>query len=66
MFPPDPEGELNTAVPRATFCLLHGAGLAFAVWKINAMGLLPTTLSDWVAAMRPPVYAEHAAANLLQ
>ena len=27
MFPPDPEGELNTTGPRLTFCLMHGAGL---------------------------------------
>ena len=27
MFPPDPEGELNTTGPRLTFCLMHGLGL---------------------------------------
>lgn len=39
---------------------------AFAVWKINAMGLLPTNLSDWVSSMRPPTALEHALPNLLQ
>lgn len=27
MFPPDPEGELNTTGPRLTFCFMHGLGL---------------------------------------
>lgn len=65
LFPADPEGQLNTAGPRATFCLLHGAGLAFAVWKVHGMGLLPTHLSDWVSSMRPPAALEHLAPNLL-
>ncbi|KAI7845324.1 hypothetical protein COHA_001166 [Chlorella ohadii] len=60
MFPPDPEGELNTTGPRLTFCLMHSLGLAFAVYKIYSMGLLPTNLSDWVSSMRPPTVLEHA------
>jgi hypothetical protein len=66
VFPPDPEGELNTTGPRLTFCLVHGLGVAFALWKINGMGLLPTHLSDWVSSMRPPTFAEHALTSLLQ
>ena len=65
MFPADPEGELDTTVPRALFCAVHGAGLAFAVWKINAMGLLPTHLADWTSSMRPPAALEHALPSLL-
>ena len=65
MFPADPEGELNTVIPRITFCLVHSLGVGFAMWKVNGMGLLPTHLSDWVSSMRPPAALEHAAASLL-
>lgn len=65
-FPADPEGELNTVVPRITFCLVHSLGILFAVWKINGMGLLPTHLSDWVSSMRPPTVLEHAVGSLLR
>ncbi|KAL4444681.1 hypothetical protein ABPG77_002498 [Micractinium sp. CCAP 211/92] len=65
-FPPDPEGELNTTLPRLTYCAIHGLGVAFAVYKINSMGLLPTHLSDWLSSMRPPTVLEHAAGNLLR
>ncbi|PSC68571.1 ER membrane complex subunit 4-like [Micractinium conductrix] len=65
VFPDDPEKQLDTWTPRLTYCLIHGLGIAFAVWKINGMGLLPTHLSDWVSSMRPPAAAEHAAASLL-
>jgi hypothetical protein len=65
MFPADPEGELNTRIPRITFCLVHSLGVGFALWKVNGMGLLPTHLSDWVSSMRPPAALEHAAASLL-
>ncbi|KAL4427640.1 hypothetical protein ABPG75_001729 [Micractinium tetrahymenae] len=65
-FPPDPEGELDTTLPRLTYCAIHGLGVAFAVYKINSMGLLPTHLSDWVSSMRPPAVLEHAAGSLLR
>ena len=65
-FPADPEGELDTTLPRLTYCAIHGLGVAFAVYKINSMGLLPTHLSDWVSSMRPPAVLEHAAGNLLR
>jgi hypothetical protein len=65
-FPADLDPELNTTMPRITFCLVHSLGLAFAVWKIAGMGLLPTHLSDWVSSMRSPVVLEHAVGNLLR
>ena len=46
--------------PRLAFCGVQCAGLALALWKLNAMGLLPTHASDWVSGMRPPTPLEHA------
>jgi hypothetical protein len=31
-----------------------------ALYKLNAMGLLPTHASDWVSNMKPPTPVEHA------
>jgi hypothetical protein len=31
-----------------------------ALYKLNAMGLLPTHASDWVSNMKPPTPIEHA------
>ena len=53
-FPPDPEGRLNTLLPRLVFCGVNGLGLAFAAYRINLMGLLPTHLSDWVSSIQAP------------
>ena len=48
------EGRLNTMLPRALYCLIQAGGLAFALWKVNGMGLLPTHPSDYVSAMSLP------------
>ena len=48
------DGRLNVWLPRALYCLIHLGGLAFALWKINGMGLLPTHASDYVSAMTVP------------
>lgn len=48
------EGRLNVTLPRLLFCLINLGGLAFALWKINGMGLLPTTASDYIAALQVP------------
>lgn len=58
VFPPDPEGKLNTFIPRLLYCLINGGGLAFAGYRINQMGLLPTHLSDWVSSIKAPQVRE--------
>ena len=65
-FLPDPEGRLNVALPRLIFCAIHGAALAFAVYRVHLMGLLPTHPSDWIAAIQAPETKERAVAGLLQ
>jgi len=52
--------------PRLVYCAIHGAALAFAVYRIHLMGLLPTHLSDWVAAIQAPEVKERAVAGLLR
>ncbi|KAI9804547.1 MAG: hypothetical protein M1825_001447 [Sarcosagium campestre] len=34
---------------KAVYVLMQLAALALGVWKVNGMGLLPTTRSDWLA-----------------
>lgn len=34
---------------KATYVLMNCLLLALGIWKVNAMGLLPTTRSDWLA-----------------
>ncbi|KAK3949988.1 hypothetical protein QBC32DRAFT_25629 [Pseudoneurospora amorphoporcata] len=45
---------------KAAYVLMQVLALAVGVWKINSMGLLPTTRSDWLAweVRREPL--EHA------
>lgn len=48
------EGKLNMWAPRALFCLVQLGGVAFALWKINGMGLLPTYASDYAQGLPAP------------
>lgn len=34
---------------KAVYVLMNCVALALGVWKVNGMGLLPTTRSDWLA-----------------
>ncbi|KAH6660728.1 hypothetical protein BKA67DRAFT_530814 [Truncatella angustata] len=45
---------------KLAYVAMQLVALALGVWKVNAMGLLPTTRSDWLAweALREPI--EHA------
>ena len=54
------------AVPRLVYCAIHGAGLAFALYRIHLMGLLPTHLADWVAMVQAPQPADRAVTGLLR
>jgi hypothetical protein len=39
---------VDTTLPRLLFCALQGAGMLYALSKLNSMGLLPTHASDWL------------------
>lgn len=60
MFPAEAseEGKLNVLFPRILYCLIQAGGLAFGLWKLNTMGLLPTHASDYVSSLKVPVSQE--------
>lgn len=41
------------------FLVGNGLGLALALYKCQAMGLLPTRPSDWLAFVTPPQVRHH-------
>eukprot|EP00884_Botryococcus_braunii_P016258 jgi/Botrbrau1/3315/Bobra.0048s0011.2 len=48
------EGKLDIMLPRLLYILIQAGGLAFGLWKLHGMGLLPTHASDFVSAMSVP------------
>lgn len=52
------DGKLNVLFPRILYCLIQAGGLAFGLWKLNTMGLLPTHASDYVSSLKVPVSQE--------
>ena len=34
---------------KATYVLMNLVALGLGIWKVNGMGLFPTTRSDWLA-----------------
>lgn len=61
-FPPDKQVDVLT--PRLIFVAVQLAHLAFAAYKLNSMGLLPTFASDWLSQMPAPVMLERSAGPL--
>jgi ER membrane protein complex subunit 4 len=53
-----PQQDLDVLLPRLIYCGVYLGQLAFAVHKLNSMGLLPTYASDWVSQMKPPSIIE--------
>ncbi len=60
VFPPEAseDGKLNILFPRILYCLIQGGALAFGLWKLHTMGLLPTHASDFVSSLKVPVSQE--------
>ncbi|KAI9284967.1 transmembrane protein 85-like protein [Umbelopsis sp. AD052] len=52
-----PEASLLTS--KATFLALQLVTIGLGIYKVNAMGLLPTTTSDWLAFMPPKQIMEY-------
>ncbi|KAI8384721.1 uncharacterized protein BYT42DRAFT_597823 [Radiomyces spectabilis] len=48
-------------LPKLTFIAIHVLTMLLGVYKINAMGLLPTTTSDWLAFLPPKHVLEYSA-----
>ena len=51
----DDDPALDVLTPRLLFCAVQVLGLAFALHKLNGMGLLPTRAADWAAGLPPAV-----------
>jgi hypothetical protein len=51
---PEKDPRLNTLLPRIIYCTVHFGQLLFVLNKLNAMGLLPTHASDWMASLPVP------------
>jgi hypothetical protein len=64
VFVPDSERKLNVLLPRLMYCSIHAAALCFALYRVNLMGLLPTSMSDWVSALQVPAPGERAVRGL--
>lgn len=53
------EGEnVNLAPAKLMYIACNLAGLAVGLYKLNAMGLLPTHASDWLSSLQPLPYKE--------
>lgn len=48
-------------MPKLAFIGLHIVTILLGVYKVNAMGLLPNTTSDWLAFIKPKEILEYAA-----
>jgi hypothetical protein len=47
-----PEGsKVDVISPRMTFCMIHLAGLLFALYRVMLMGLLPISIADYSASI---------------
>jgi hypothetical protein len=64
VFPKDDDlPQLDNLSPRLIFCAVQCLQLAFGLYKLDGMGLLPVYPSDWISTMSVPPSMElsHAA-----
>ncbi len=65
MFKDNEDGKLDIVTPRLLYCAIHMAGLLFALYRLNGMGMLPTHVSDFASALLPPRAAEFSAGGVI-
>ncbi|KAI7832749.1 hypothetical protein BC939DRAFT_5149 [Gamsiella multidivaricata] len=53
--------ESKLALPKLTFVAMQILTILLGMWKLNSMGLLPTSHSDWLAFLDPKVPLEYTA-----
>ncbi|KAH3763375.1 ER membrane protein complex subunit 4 [Pelomyxa schiedti] len=49
VFKPYSGPNTKIVLPKLMFITVHFATLLLCIWKINTLGLFPTTASDWIA-----------------
>ncbi|NWZ64130.1 EMC4 protein, partial [Acrocephalus arundinaceus] len=59
------ESSSRRALQGLVFLVGKGLGLALALYKCQAMGLLPTRPSDWLAFVTPPQRMEFTGGGLI-
>ncbi|NXI37702.1 EMC4 protein, partial [Galbula dea] len=59
------ESSSRRALQGLVFLVGNGLGLALALYKCQAMGLLPTHPSDWLAFIAPPQRMEFTGGGLI-
>ncbi|KAI1318321.1 hypothetical protein EDD11_006834 [Mortierella claussenii] len=53
--------DSKLALPKLTFMAMQILTILLGMWKLNSMGLLPTSHSDWLAFLDPKAPVEYAA-----
>ncbi|RYR55388.1 hypothetical protein Ahy_A06g030615 isoform A [Arachis hypogaea] len=64
IFEPYKDSRVELLGPKLLFIALNLGGLALGVWKLNALGLLPTHTSDWVSSLPPAQEVEYSGGGL--
>lgn len=54
------DAKTETALPRLQYCAIQFGGFLFALYKLNAMGLMPTHTSDWISSLAVPQAMEYS------
>ncbi|KAJ3226094.1 hypothetical protein HK099_005563 [Clydaea vesicula] len=50
--------------PKLVYLLLQFANLGLGIYKVDSMGLLPTTQSDWLAFLKPKEFLENVVGGI--
>ncbi|KAG0239140.1 hypothetical protein BGW41_007911 [Actinomortierella wolfii] len=54
-----PITESKLFLPKVTFLAMQLLSILLGMWKLNSMGLLPTSHSDWLAFLDPKTPLEY-------
>ncbi|GBG79246.1 hypothetical protein CBR_g29297 [Chara braunii] len=58
------DDKIDLVLPKLIFISLNLVGCAMGLYKLNSLGLLPTTPSDWVSSLPIPQAAEFSAGGI--
>lgn len=58
------EPGVNLLMPKLVYVACNSLGLAVGLYKLHALGLLPTHVSDWLSSLPPSPYKELSGGGL--
>ncbi|KAL6838264.1 hypothetical protein ACP4OV_031936 [Aristida adscensionis] len=64
VFEPFKDPRVDTLAPKLLYLALNLVALGVGVWKLNTLGLLPTSASDWVSSLAPAREVEYAGGGI--